>query len=52
MPSGYWCLAISKDKSSAIRWYEVEDKITSKKEYVRVDKSEFLPKAVNRDFLE
>lgn len=44
-------LAISPDKSSFIRWKEEENKIGSKSYYMRINKSELLPKAVNRDFL-
>lgn len=44
--------AFSKDKSSLITWREQNDKISDKHEYIRIDKSELLPKAINRDFLE
>ena len=45
-------LAFSKDNSSLIRWREQNDKITNKKQFIRVAKSEVLPRGINRDFLE
>ena len=47
-----WFLAFSKDNSQLIRWREKNDKIIDKRHYIRVDKSEVMPKGVNRDFLE
>lgn len=47
--------AFSKDKSSIIMWFEEDDNldgvIYNKKETNRIPKEEFLPKAVNYDFL-
>lgn len=52
---GYRYIAISKDKSSFIMWFEEDDNldgvILEKREYKRVPKEELLPKAVNYDFL-
>jgi len=52
---GYRHIAISKDKSSFIMWFEEEEnldgKIYEKREYKRIPKEELLPKAVNYDFL-
>lgn len=52
---GYRYIAISKDKSSFIMWFEEDDnldgKILEKREYKRVPKEDLLPKAVNYDFL-
>lgn len=52
---GYRYYAISKDKSSIITWFEDDNNldgvIREKNEYYRVPKEEFLPKAVNYDFL-
>lgn len=48
-------LAFSKDKSSIIEWFEQDDNfngvILKKEEYKRIPIEEFLPKAVNYDFL-
>lgn len=52
---GYRYLAISKDKSSIIIWFEddenLDGSIHEKENYYRVPKEELLPKAVNYDFL-
>ncbi len=45
-------LAFSKDNSSLIRWREQNDEITNKRQFIRVAKSEVLPRGINRDFLE
>lgn len=52
---GYRYLAISKDKSSLIMWFEddenLDGKIYEKREYKRINKEELLQKKVNYDFL-
>lgn len=52
---GYRYIAISKDKSSIIMWFEDDDnldgKIYEKREYKRINKEELLPKKANYDFL-
>jgi len=52
---GYRYIAISKDKSSIIMWFEDEENIDGqifeKRTYYRVPKEDLLPKAVNYDFL-
>lgn len=52
---GYRYVAISKDKSSFIMWFEQDNNldgvILKKQKYKRVPKEELLPKAVNYDFL-
>lgn len=45
-------LAFSKDNSHLIRWREKNDEILDKRQFIRVEKSEVMPKGVNRDFLE
>lgn len=61
-PEGYWkefqgykYYAFSKDKSSMITWFEDDDNldgiIHEKTYYYRIPKEDFLPKAVNYDFL-
>lgn len=52
---GYRYIAISKDKSSIIMWFEEEEnldgQIFEKRTYYRVPKEDLLPKAVDYDFL-
>lgn len=52
---GYRYIAISKDKSSSIMWFEEDEnldgQILEKRNSYRVPKEELLPKAVNYDFL-
>lgn len=52
---GYRYVAFSKDKSSYITWFEQDNNldgvIYGKRNYYSVPKKEFLPKAVNYDFL-
>lgn len=49
---GYAYRAFSKDTKSMIIWEENKHgEITDKSYYVKIDKSDLLPKAVNRDFL-
>ena len=52
---GYRYIAISKDKSSFIMWFEEDEnlygQIFEKRNYYRVPKEELLPKKVNYDFL-
>lgn len=50
-PENFECVAVSKDKSSIITWTEEKGEIHSKISYVRIDKDQLLPKAINRDFL-
>jgi hypothetical protein len=45
-------IAVSRENSRLIFWYEERGKIFNKKQYIRIDKSEVLPKGINRDFLE
>lgn len=50
--NGYIYKAFSKDAKSMITWFENNSgEIKSKSYYVKIDKSDLLPKAVNRDFL-
>lgn len=51
-PESYHCVAISKDKSIHKSWTEQEGVSPEPYNYIRVDKSELLPKAMNYDFLE
>ena len=51
-PESYHCVAISKDKSIYKSWIEQEGVSPEPYNYIRVDKSELLPKAMNYDFLE
>ena len=52
-PARYEYLAVSKDNSEMLRWWEINGEISNKsKPLIRVDKSEVMPKGVNRDFLE
>lgn len=50
---GYMYIAVSKDKSSIIRWSEkkYDGEIKAKEDYTRVPKEDLLPKAANYDFL-
>lgn len=49
---GYKYRAFSKDTKSMIIWEENKSgEIKGKSYYVKIDKSDLLPKAVNRDFL-
>lgn len=49
---GYTYRAFSKDTKSMIIWQENKSgEIKGKSYYVKIDKSDLLPKAVNRDFL-
>lgn len=53
--NGYSYMAISKDKSSIITWFEPDNnydgQIWYKMKYQKVPKEKFFPKAVNYDFL-
>lgn len=50
-PESFECVAVSKDKSSIITWTEEKGDIHSKLSFVRIDKKQLQPKAINRDFL-
>ena len=44
--------AVSPDKSSIIYWVEENGRISGTKSYyIKIDKEQLLPKAINRDFL-